>query len=725
MSEILQPEEAMRAIGERFRAGDLEQARALCERALAASAQNADLHYLAGMIALSGGDADTAIARLRSAIGLNDRVALYHQILGRALARAGDDAAAEAALARAIELDPSSSDAKRDLAQLLTDRGEHRRAIVLRRQLLAQHPEEQQSHLDLAYSLFHGGSPAEALEVLETAVQMGANSAIAWFNYGVAAQALGRNDRAADAYRSAMTLDPGHAEAAMSLGVLQHMAGNAAAARELYEQALASVPDHAQALFNLGLALRDLGEDEAADEALARAAGSRDGLSRALGLIRLSDIVPDEGLDELRRGFEERLDELARCRLTLADVAGLGTSWFTLAFHHQNNRALLTRLCAAFRSACPALSWSAPHCEGARPAGRPRIGFLSNHLYHHTVGLYFTAFIEALAGADCDVFSFSQTERDDSVTRAVRKSVTEHVTISRHLETAREQIAARKLDVLVYLDIGMEPVSYFLAFARLARVQACLWGHPETTGIDTMDRFISHAGCETAGSADYYSERLLLLPDTCTYACFPRPEIPASPKQRWHFDLRDEDIVYTCTQAPHKIHPDFDRLVDGILAREPRARLVIFGSARGRLGARVAERMARRMGERASRVRVMPQLGYADYLALVTRSDVILDTPHFNGGKTTFDALAMRRPIVTVRGNRLKGLQTAHLLHRLGLDALAAAGEQDYVDTALELGASARRRGEVAEAIGDGARIFNDAQSAAAFRQMILDLCPR
>jgi protein O-GlcNAc transferase len=725
MSETLQPEEALRAIGERFSAGDLEQARELCERALAVSAHNADLQYLAGMIALSGDDAQTAVERLRSAIALNDGVSLYHHIMGRALARAGQGAAAVAALSRAIELDPGSRDAKLDLAQLHTDRGEHGEAIILRKQLVAQHPEELQSHLDLAYSLFHGGSPAEALAALEIAVQMAGNSALAWFNYGVAAQALGMNDRAADAYRRAMTLDPGHTEAAMSLGVLLHMSGNAAGARELYESVLASDPDHAQTLFNLGLALRDVGEDDAADQALARAAGSRDGLSRALGLLRLSDIVPDQGLAELRHGFEQRLEELARCQLTLADVASLGTSWFTLAYHRENNRALLSKLCAAFRAACPQLAYTAPHCGKPRQAGRPRIGFLSNHLYHHTVGLYFTAFIEALAGADCEVFAFTQTDRDDAVTRAVRKSVSEHVVIARRIETAREQIASRKLDVLVYLDIGMEPVSYFLAFARLAPVQACLWGHPETTGIDTIDHFISHAGCETPGSADYYSEQLLLLPASCTYACFPRHAIGASAKQRWHFDLRDSDVLFTCAQAPHKIHPDFDRLVDEILAREPRGRLVVFGSARGRLGARVAERMARRMGERASRVVVLPQQGYADYLAVLACSDVILDTPHFNGGKTTFDAIAMRKPIITLPGVTLKGLQTAHLLGRLGLEELVPASEQGYVDKALELAARPGLREAIAAGIGDGGRVFDDAEAASAFRQLILGLCPR
>lgn len=36
---------------------------------------------------------------------------------------------------------------------------------------------------------------------------------------------------------------------------------------------------------------------------------------------------------------------------------------------------------------------------------------------------------------------------------------------------AREVVAGEKLDVLVYPDIGMEVLTYYMAFARLAPVQ--------------------------------------------------------------------------------------------------------------------------------------------------------------------------------------------------------------------------------------------------------------
>lgn len=41
----------------------------------------------------------------------------------------------------------------------------------------------------------------------------------------------------------------------------------------------------------------------------------------------------------------------------------------------------------------------------------------------------------------------------------------------RDLDLARRAVAQEALDVLVYPDLGMEPLTYFMAFARLAPVQ--------------------------------------------------------------------------------------------------------------------------------------------------------------------------------------------------------------------------------------------------------------
>ena len=80
------------------------------------------------------------------------------------------------------------------------------------------------------------------------------------------------------------------------------------------------------------------------------------------------------------------------------------------------------------------------------------------------------------------------------------------------------QIASLRLDVLVFCDIGMDTFSSFLAHSRLAPVQLAFWGHPMTTGLASIDYFISSPLYENLyemngdlGPEARHAEQLVLL----------------------------------------------------------------------------------------------------------------------------------------------------------------------------------------------------------------------
>ncbi|WP_207436476.1 hypothetical protein, partial [Sabulibacter ruber] len=52
-----------------------------------------------------------------------------------------------------------------------------------------------------------------------------------------------------------------------------------------------------------------------------------------------------------------------------------------------------------------------------------------------------------------------------------------------------EAIRADDLHVLIYPEIGMDPMAAKLAALRLAPVQCVSWGHPDTTDLPTVDCF--------------------------------------------------------------------------------------------------------------------------------------------------------------------------------------------------------------------------------------------
>ena len=62
--------------------------------------------------------------------------------------------------------------------------------------------------------------------------------------------------------------------------------------------------------------------------------------------------------------------------------------------------------------------------------------------------------------------------------RWIREHADDYVQLPCNLAIARRLIAQRKLDILMYTDIGMEPVTYSLACTRLAPVQCAMWVIP-------------------------------------------------------------------------------------------------------------------------------------------------------------------------------------------------------------------------------------------------------
>ena len=80
------------------------------------------------------------------------------------------------------------------------------------------------------------------------------------------------------------------------------------------------------------------------------------------------------------------------------------------------------------------------------------------------------------------------------------------------LSTTRTKIVAMELDLILYLDLTMSTMAHRLAMSRLAPVQVTSHGHPVTSGIQTIDYYVSWGAAEIDSAADHYTEELVLLP---------------------------------------------------------------------------------------------------------------------------------------------------------------------------------------------------------------------
>jgi predicted O-linked N-acetylglucosamine transferase (SPINDLY family) len=274
----------------------------------------------------------------------------------------------------------------------------------------------------------------------------------------------------------------------------------------------------------------------------------------------------------------------------------------------------------------------------------------------------------------------------------------------------RAQVAALCLDVLVYTDIGMNPVTTFLGYTRLARVQCALGGHPDTTGIPNMDYFLSQAIMEPPQAQEHYTETLIPLEHGGLI--FERPVWAASGKCREDFGLPTDDRLYFCPMMLQKIHPDFDDIAKGILARDPKARIIFPRSEMW--SGRWTELLEQRFdavfppGQR-NRIGFVPwQNSTGDFVALLQCMDAVLDSVHFGAGSTTLVAIAAGVPIVTVPGEFLRGRVVAGYYKLLGTTDTVATSTADYVEKAVRLANDAAWRKELGDQMRERGSVLFD-----------------
>jgi predicted O-linked N-acetylglucosamine transferase (SPINDLY family) len=252
----------------------------------------------------------------------------------------------------------------------------------------------------------------------------------------------------------------------------------------------------------------------------------------------------------------------------------------------------------------------------------------------------------------------------------------------------------------------MEPLTYFLAFARLAPLQGVLGGHPDTVGIPAIDVFLSSDLQEPPDADGHYSERLVRLPGAPTY--YERPSLPSPLKPRSAFGLPDRPL-YFCAQTLIKIHPEMDALFAAILDRDPDGVLALPSGYNPRLADHLRARFATTLGPRAARVHFLPALSHFDFMNVMALADVSLDTRPFGGGNTSWQAIAACTPIVTWPGRFLRGRYTQALYRLAGATDTVVDNAQAYVEMAVRLARDPAFRAVVQARVEAGAgRIFAD-----------------
>lgn len=288
-----------------------------------------------------------------------------------------------------------------------------------------------------------------------------------------------------------------------------------------------------------------------------------------------------------------------------------------------------------------------------------------------------------------------------------------------------EAIAQDQLDVLIYPEVGEHTVTTRLATLRLAPVQCTAWGHCVTSGLPTMDYFLSADLFEPVDGASHYTEQLIRLPNLSAY--FTLPTSPTAQAQRQDFGLRAGVPLYLSLQSLFKHLPQYDTLYPQIAQHVGDCQFVFMKHNRA---ATITDLFEQRLARAFATygldwqrfVVMLRRLPAADYHALQAVGDVYLDTIGWNGGTTTFNALAHNLPVVTLTGQFQRGRMGTALLRRLEVTETVATTTAEYVAIAARLGQDDAWRQAIRTTIANHkARVFHDQAAVRGLEEFLIE----
>jgi protein O-GlcNAc transferase len=637
-------------------AGDLVEAAALYRRVLSANPRQKDALHLLGVLEFQEGRNESAIDLIGQAIAIDGRQAMFHNNLAAACRALGRFSEACAGYERAVQLKPDYVDAWSNLSTVLCALGRASDAETACRRAIALSPDFAEAHNNLGNALREQGKMPEAEASYRRALGCRPEYALALQNLGTVLEEQRRFVDAEQTYRAALAINPHQAEALSNLANVLLHAGKFGEARDRLEQAHAVAP-------------RD---------------GLRIRAALALPMIPASTEEVRRERERLCRDVAQLLDQ----PLSVADpVHEIGVTAMHLAYHGENDRDIQSQIARLFLHAAPVLEFVAPHCREGGPSGRYgrplRLGVISRHMHDHSNTRLAAGMLHRFRRPEFHVTLVRFPGHEDAMLRWAESGADETVVLPAQLEPARQAIASKQLDVLFYTDIGMEPLTYCLAFSRLAPVQCTTWGVPVTTGIPAIDYYLSSVDLEGEESMSHYSEHLVRLSNLPTYYRRPRPEPPA--RTRDELGLDHAARLYICPQSLFKLHPEFDETLGRILRADPLGHVILIQGAHPHWTELLRARLSWSISDVVDRIRFLAPLPSWDFLDLLSLADCLLDPFPFGGGNTTFEALALGVPIVTLPGRYLRGRVTAACYRKLGFGDLIAADVDQYVTLALRL----------------------------------------
>jgi protein O-GlcNAc transferase len=655
---------------EHYQAGNLRQAKYICKELLKVDPQNADALYLLGLIYCQNKKYDLAIASIEKSLQLNIENPYAYFYLGNIFVEKNQIDKAISSYQKATQLSPDFVHAYNNLGNAFSEIGFFDEAICSYQAALDIDSTYAEASYNLGNAYQNNRDIDKAIECYHKALQLGLDDADVNFSLGIALAEQGKNDEALIVYDKVLSLDPKYIKARFA---------------RCMSQLPIIYPD-----FSSIQIYRDRYRSE---------------------LIQLRDTLPLETQQDIE-----------------ASAEAIGANQpFKLPYQGHNDKELQQ---VYGELICKVMSLRYPQftVHLAVPTKMPgetlKVGFVSGYFYlHSNWKIPIQGWVENLDKQRFSLYGYYTGKKKDKETALARRCFKQFIEDVYLFEDLCKIIRNDNLDVLVYPEIGMDPITTKLATLRLAPVQCTSWGQPNTSGLPTMDYYISSELMEPPEADNYYTEQLIRLPNLSIYY-MPQTN-PAVSVSRDTFGLRPKSTLYLCCQVVNKYLPQYDEIYPRIAKYIDDCQFLFISSSKSAL---VTEQFRSRLTkvftsfglDVSNYVTFLPHLDTKKYYAINALSDIYLDSIGWAGCNTTFEAIACNLPIVTLPGKFMRGRHSTAILAMMGLTETVADSLDTYIEIAVRLGKDPEWRKHISRQIAENKHnIYRDMKCIAALEKFL------
>jgi predicted O-linked N-acetylglucosamine transferase (SPINDLY family) len=623
-----------------FQKGKYKEAETLAKNILKNIPDEPISWKILGIIYLTSGRFNKALYANQRALKLEPNVPDTYNNLAITFYNLGRYEEAIKTSKEALKIDKNFVQAYGSLADSLKATNKYQDAILYLKQAIKLDPNKVETHTSLA-DLFHKiGKLDDALYTYENAIKLNSNYYPAYLNKAIVLNDMGRFFDAMDVYNQVIKIKPDLAISYFNLANVQKKLNNVEDAVTNYQKALEFNPNLTDAHYNLANTFANIGQlkkaDQSYDKALKINPKNPKIWSNKLLNLNYNENFSSEYIFNQHRLFDKQFSFLNKNKNNIKN---------------KNDRL--------------------------------RVGYVSSDFRKHSVAYFIKALLKNHNRRLIETFCYYNNYIIDETTELLKTYCENWRSIfEMDDQDVYKKIKDDRIDILVDLS-GHTPGNKLLVFAlKAAPIQITYLGYPNTTGLSTMDYRLTDKYADPGDYSDpLFSEKLIKL--NKSFLCYSGNDDISFNKTTPQY--KNSFITFGSFNNFKKISSNVIKTWSNILLSIPNSHLIL-KSSENIFDKNFLLKKFFDQGIKKENIKIIDkQINYQHHMKLYDEIDIALDTFPYNGTTTTFEALWMGVPVITLSGNNHMCRVSSSILNNLNLNNFIGYNVNDYERIAITM----------------------------------------